>query len=717
MPKRMTQDEYIAKANAVHGNRYDYSKTVYARGSDKIIIICPEHGEFLQRANSHINDKQGCPVCAHRDRANTCLDKYGNAYPFLSDESRRKSEQICEERYGGRSAFASSDIRAKAKRSVRDKYGVDNPMQADAVKQKAKNTNLKRYGVACTMQNESVKAKHRKSVKQHYGVENVMQAPEVREKAVASFKDRYGVDNPRKNAEIDKKIRETNTKKYGVEYAIASDPVRKKIVKVFLDKYGHRNPMQSDDVKQKAANTNTERYGCRNPMQSDSIKQKAANTNIKRYGVCYPMQLPEFVDRSIASKVKNETLNISFAEDRLYDMLVDVFGKNDVHRAYKSERYPFYCDFYVVSKDLYIELNASWTHGSCWYDADRDAEICKLWSEKAQKSNYYKNALETWTIRDVRKRDTAKQNSLNYVVFWDSKLRDAALWFAMGCPVGHDYTKIYSWLSERDLKRRPVLVGSTYSTLARHYQYNVFYEKEIVLWNDDAIRFSGMAVRPYIYYNRLVYQNKLPDELSDKEILRAFKISGVHRSYSIFDTKLFDEVVQKYNIRSVYDPCAGWGERMLYCKDHDVRYTGVDINEKLEAGYLEMIEDLDITEQQFVLGDAASVDIAGKYDAAITCPPYGSTEIYSEAGAENFSPTEFLQWWKRVVSKASAADIKYFCFQINQKYRDDMTAIVIQSGFVKIDEFVYDKNKSSHFTRKNGVNSKKEYEIMLVFTK
>jgi hypothetical protein len=44
-----------------------------------------------------------------------------------------------------------------------------------------------------------------------------------------------------------------------------------------------------------------------------------------------------------------------------------------------------------------------------------------------------------------------------------------------------------------------------------------------------------------------------------------------------------------------------------------------------------------------------------------------------------------------------------------------MTEIVEKNGYVKIDEFVYANNKSSHFTRKNGVNTKKEYEIMLVF--
>lgn len=31
--------------------------------SEKIIIVCPKHGEFEQTPTNHINHKQGCPKC------------------------------------------------------------------------------------------------------------------------------------------------------------------------------------------------------------------------------------------------------------------------------------------------------------------------------------------------------------------------------------------------------------------------------------------------------------------------------------------------------------------------------------------------------------------------------------------------------------------------------------------------------------------------------
>ncbi len=43
---KLTTEEFIAKAKAVHGDKYDYSKVDYKGNKDPVIIICPKHGEF-----------------------------------------------------------------------------------------------------------------------------------------------------------------------------------------------------------------------------------------------------------------------------------------------------------------------------------------------------------------------------------------------------------------------------------------------------------------------------------------------------------------------------------------------------------------------------------------------------------------------------------------------------------------------------------------------
>lgn len=59
----MTLEEFIENGISIHKNKYDYSKSVYFNRDTKLIIICREHGEFLQKPRIHIQDRCGCPKC------------------------------------------------------------------------------------------------------------------------------------------------------------------------------------------------------------------------------------------------------------------------------------------------------------------------------------------------------------------------------------------------------------------------------------------------------------------------------------------------------------------------------------------------------------------------------------------------------------------------------------------------------------------------------
>jgi len=60
--KNSTQ-EFIEKAQGIHGDKYNYSLIQYKNNRTKIKIICHKHGVFEQRAGNHINLKHGCPKC------------------------------------------------------------------------------------------------------------------------------------------------------------------------------------------------------------------------------------------------------------------------------------------------------------------------------------------------------------------------------------------------------------------------------------------------------------------------------------------------------------------------------------------------------------------------------------------------------------------------------------------------------------------------------
>jgi hypothetical protein len=60
--KKSNTEDFIKKANIIHHNKYNYSKVIYNKAIDKVIIICEVHGEFLQTPNTHL-DGSGCYDC------------------------------------------------------------------------------------------------------------------------------------------------------------------------------------------------------------------------------------------------------------------------------------------------------------------------------------------------------------------------------------------------------------------------------------------------------------------------------------------------------------------------------------------------------------------------------------------------------------------------------------------------------------------------------
>lgn len=64
MPKKVTTEIFIEKAIAKHGNKYDYSESVYTKSKEDLIIRCPTHGLFQQTPDCHVQGS-GCTKCSH----------------------------------------------------------------------------------------------------------------------------------------------------------------------------------------------------------------------------------------------------------------------------------------------------------------------------------------------------------------------------------------------------------------------------------------------------------------------------------------------------------------------------------------------------------------------------------------------------------------------------------------------------------------------------
>lgn len=59
---RLDTREFIVRARAIHGDKYDYSKTKYINKCTKVTITCPIHGDFKQKAEDHYRGR-GCWKC------------------------------------------------------------------------------------------------------------------------------------------------------------------------------------------------------------------------------------------------------------------------------------------------------------------------------------------------------------------------------------------------------------------------------------------------------------------------------------------------------------------------------------------------------------------------------------------------------------------------------------------------------------------------------
>ena len=540
------------------------------------------------------------------------------------------------------------------------------------------------------------------------------------------FLEKYGVDNPMKDKNVKNKLKESMFNKYGVDNAAKLDSVQEKRKNTMIDKYGATSYIGSDEGKAHIEKINMERYGSKNFMQSNArfnvlanMKEKRIATSLKKYGADHYSKSDEAKKlrfkrkvKEIETKKQNGTLNTSSCEKVFYDRLCDYFGKNDIFKEYKSVKYPFYCDFYVKSLDLYIELNCHWTHGDVMYS--EEAKDSKFYKELLSKQNikYYKNAMNVWTKLDVEKRNIAKSNNLNYIIFWDTDLRDADVWFNCGVPVGKDYDSKYTWLPELKLEdsRNFSLTNSSLriTQIMKKYQFSSFYKREIELWNDNLMR-SHIDLRMYMYYNRLMYKNKDCIDLTAKDLMQGMSISGILRAYSVFDNTLMDIFIDKYDIKSVCDMFAGWGERLLTCGVKGIKYDGIDIRDELKEGYDNMINNYNLNNVSFSVKDATTYDFKKNYDAVITCPPYLNEEIYSDEGLENLQEAEFERNMVDIFSKIYNNDVTYIALQTNQKCKSLFRSVMEQCGYELIDELTLDV-KASHFCK-----NKKEYESMIIF--
>ena len=98
---KYTTESFIQKAREIHGDKYDYSKVDYKTSSEKICIICPEHGEFWQTPQCHLAGAK-CQKCAHQsypDTTSSFIEKarkvHNDKYDYSKVEYVNSHTNVC----------------------------------------------------------------------------------------------------------------------------------------------------------------------------------------------------------------------------------------------------------------------------------------------------------------------------------------------------------------------------------------------------------------------------------------------------------------------------------------------------------------------------------------------------------------------------------------------------------------------------------------------
>lgn len=336
----------------------------------------------------------------------------------------------------------------------------------------------------------------------------------------------------------------------------------------------------------------------------------------------------------------------SKVEIDFYKYLINTFGFENVDPQHYDDQYPYSCDFFIPGLNLYIEIQGSWTHGKHPFNPDdkKDNEKLNYW--KSKDSEYYNNAIYTWTDLDVRKRVCARDNHLNYLEIFSNNIEDCITIFEncitekivdycltqdlpgngkwpsnhpiWDCNVGNKVSPRFAWSNRNYLEKA---VKNIFYMLPKDEKFKTRHIKELL--------------NCQMLDNRIVYASqKLLQMIQDRFTIAkiAPKVTAISE-YSV--KKIIDESGIDIS-NGVYLPMAGFGGIYRAVKSYgDIDVETYDINEKFCHWYG--------WKQRDMLAQKVVTD-----KVCICCPPFGKKYEHWDGTPDEMSDIDFKEWYKLI---------------------------------------------------------------------
>lgn len=164
--------------------------------------------------------------------------------------------------------------------------------------------------------------------------------------------------------------------------------------------------------------------------------------------------------------------------------------------------------------------------------------------------------------------------------------------------------------------------------IVKYFQQDEFFKTEKIL-------FQNKDIRDKLINNRMKYLNKNYDQLTVEDILYGFKRSGLYYGYSHFNPLTFKWFINNYNCKICFDPCGGWGHRLLGSNNLDL-YIYNDLSTSIYNNVNNIIDFFNIRNVKTYNKDAYDFIPEENYDSMFTCPPYYNLEHYECGDFETY---------------------------------------------------------------------------------
>lgn len=260
--------------------------------------------------------------------------------------------------------------------------------------------------------------------------------------------------------------------------------------------------------------------------------------------------------------------------------------------------------------------------------------------------------------------------------------------------------------------------------------YSYYFERvandtvvDVDKWSINEVLESDELIQ--LFYNRTKRNEKMyPDQ---SKIIPNFKTAirlggkGICRKPTQFPIKvmrsLLDEFTQGGDV--YYDPCMGWGMRLMCAAEKGLRYIGNDVNKDLVIKLNELRKDINtikpFSSNLILQGSEIHLPaLDNKVDFIFTSPPYFDLEQYNGANLEDSNYNDWLEQFMKPMLLNCYRYIKkdkYVLINIKntKKYNmyDDTLSIAKEIGFEFIGEKDLKQTNRTHMITKHGDSSEK----------